>query len=106
MKDRSEAEMEGKHGPRGYARDDIDRRNVLPNRDANTNGQHRQQAPELPYAHPLDNALLQPIGFECRCTSVARHARSPLATRTAPSQLGRSEEHTSELQSLMRTSYA
>src|SRR3546814_8902884 len=37
---------------------------------------------------------------------VPRLSRARLAAATIPSQLARSEEHTSELQSLMRISYA
>src|SRR3546814_4191250 len=46
---------------------------------------------------------------DCHAEGVFRHACGPLVgqgERAAPAQVSRSEEHTSELQSLMRTSYA
>src|SRR3546814_4478763 len=41
-----------------------------------------------------------------RATAPARHSRRPAETRKAGPPTRRSEEHTSELQSLMRISYA
>src|SRR3546814_1481274 len=53
--------------------------------------------------------LYKPSGVECHTSMTAPASNSPVSERTVPrmiSGLWRSEEHTSELQSLMRISYA
>src|SRR3546814_8607169 len=45
-------------------------------------------------------------GFQGQVTDIQIHAEEIMRTRQRLNELYRSEEHTSELQSLMRTSYA
>src|SRR3546814_6836549 len=59
-----------------------------------------------PFAVPTEDKMIRPIAIHCAKDSNSPSRKKPISAPTAGSALSRSEEHTSELQSLMRISYA
>src|SRR3546814_8318401 len=78
---------------------------IVPMRSDATNCTH--QGSELPSRQPMRSPGLTPMSVRC-AASAADACSTSVQLRVSSSQCsaGRSEEHTSELQSLMRISYA